>query len=390
VLARLFRRYERHLVAGDTVLAVAVLAASIGWTIWVRSTGLSAAVRDRPLVQIAFAFLLVLSVPWRRVRPVLFALCVVVVCVLQIALTGQFVVADVVALIALYTVVAYGPGGWIGPIGLVLGISGGVAASLRWTRPFSAQQAGLGAGFLFVSFVLAAALGERQRNRAAQLAALHERNRLLEIERDQQAAAERARIARELHDVVAHSLSVIVVQADGGAALAATDPPAAGPVLRTISDTGREALGQMRRLLGVLRGPADTAPQPGAWQLPELIEQVRGAGLPVHLHITGDRRALPGDADVTVYRVVQEALTNVLKHAGPVDSVEVQVNYAEGAVMIDVSDDGRGAAMTSDGQGNGLRGMTERVELLGGTLQYGPAGKGFAVHAVLPSDVDSA
>jgi len=393
VLSRLFRWFDRHALAGDAALAVAVLVASVLWTLGVRSSGLSSSVRDRPLLQILFAVLLVAPVPWRRRRPVGVAFLVVVVCALQIALTGQFVVADVVALVVLYTVVGYGSGGWIGPVGLLIGIAGGVAASLRWTKPFSGQQAGLGAGFLAVCFVLAAALGERRRNRAAQLAALHERNRLLEIERDQQAALERARIARELHDVVAHSLSVIVVQADGGAALAAHDPPAAAPVLRTIAETSREALGQMRRLVGVLRvsGEADRAPQPGAWQLPDLIEQLTQAGLPVRLAISGDRRELTGGADIALYRVVQEALTNVLKHAGPVRRVEVAIRYGENAVEIDVCDDGRGVAAASDGQGHGLVGMRERIELLGGSMRAEPlASGGFSVHTVIPSTVDVA
>ena len=212
--------------------------------------------------------------------------------------------------------------------------------------------------------LLAATLGAWRRSRRAQLAALQERNRLLALERDQQAAVgaalERARIARELHDVVAHSLSVIVVQADGAAAGAEQRPAAAAAALRTIGDTGREALGQMRRLLGVLRAEqrrAGVAPQPGTAQLDALVDQVVRAGLPARLVGRGARRARsPRTIDVTLYRLAQEALTNVLKHAGAVSRVDVVLRYRDDAVELLVRDDGRGARAGRRRPGQGLRG----------------------------------
>ena len=152
--------------------------------------------------------------------------------------------------------------------------------------------------------------------------------------RERSAALERARIARELHDIVAHSLSVMVVQADGAAAAAEQRPDAAAAALRTIADTGRDALGQMRRLLGVLREERDAemAPQPGAAQLDALVAQVAHAGLPAVLSVRGEPRPLEPAADVALYRVAQEALTNVLKHAGPVQRVDVEVRYDDDAV----------------------------------------------------------
>ena len=209
---------------------------------------------------------------------------------------------------------------------------------MRW-HDQAGQASTLDVAFSTVaSSLLAASLGAWRRSRRDQLAALEERNRLLAIERDQQAAVgaaiERARIARELHDVVAHSLSVIVVQADGAAAGAEQRPGAAVAALRTIGDTGRDALAQMRRLLGVLRGDErapDMAPQPGAAELGALVAQVVRARAARCAVGTG-RGAAARSARSTsrVYRVVQEALTNVLKHAGDVTRVEVVLRYGDG------------------------------------------------------------
>jgi signal transduction histidine kinase len=242
------------------------------------------------------------------------------------------------------------------------------------------------AGSTVGAVALAATLGAWRRSRRAELAALA-------LERDQQAAVgaaiERARIARELHDVVAHSLSVIVVQADGAAAGAEQRPAAAAAALRTIGDTGREALGQMRHLLDVLReggDDADLAPQPGAGELEGLVGQVARAGLPAQLSVDGVPRPLAGTVDLTVYRVAQEALTNVLKHGEAVTRVDVVLRYRDDAVELVVRDDGRAAPTTSHGRGYGLIGMRERVHLHHGTLSAGPpAGGGFEIHAVIPT-----
>ncbi len=202
------------------------------------------------------------------------------------------------------------------------------------------------------------------------------------------AADERARMARELHDIVSHNLSVVVLQAAGAQAAGGTDT---GPTLEKIERSGRQALVEMRRLLGVLRQPdepgvrPELSPQPGIAELAALVEGVRAAGLPVVLVINGDPDQLPAAVDISAYRIVQEALTNVLKHAGNA-SAQVSVSCGPDEVLIEVTDDGAGPqAAGQAGGGHGLAGMRERVALFGGELTAGPqpAG-GFAVRARLP------
>jgi signal transduction histidine kinase len=216
--------------------------------------------------------------------------------------------------------------------------------------------------------------------------------------------AERARIARELHDVIAHNVSVMVVQADGASYTLAADPDRAREALAAISATGRQALAEMRRLLGVLRRedePANTAraPQPGIGELGELLDQARTAGLPVSFSVEGVPRPLPDGAALAAYRIVQESLTNTRKHAGPVASASVVLRYTSDALMLAISDDGRGglagpavpssalpgAPVGSAAAGHGLTGMRERVAMYGGSVAAGPRpGGGFEVTATLP------
>ncbi|MGD0246226.1 MAG: histidine kinase [Streptosporangiaceae bacterium] len=213
------------------------------------------------------------------------------------------------------------------------------------------------------------------------------RSAALQRQAEQAAAAERARIAWELHDIVAHHLSVIVLQAAGARA---SGKPAAGDpkTLEKIENSGRQALTETRRLLGVLRDPDEEtgfAPQPRLGELDGLAASVRAAGLPVNLAVSGDLGALPAAVEVSAYRIVQEALTNVLKHAGPARA-DVTVGCAENSVTIEVTDNGTGEPghLTSAG-GHGLAGMRERAALLGGELAAGPrADGGFAVRARLP------
>ncbi|WP_084622363.1 sensor histidine kinase [Demequina oxidasica] len=202
------------------------------------------------------------------------------------------------------------------------------------------------------------------------------------------AAEERARIAREMHDVVAHTLSVVVAQADGGRFAGANSPTEATRALETIAEVSRSALAEMRSLLGVLReSNSDTAmgPQPNLSDVPTLVAAMRGGGLAVSYITTGTPRTLPIGEGLAVYRIVQEALTNVLKHAGPAVTAFVQLQWEADSVTVTVSDDGRGAAARSDGQGTGLEGMRERVTVFSGTLDAGPkAGGGYLVRARLP------
>ncbi|MFI6002442.1 sensor histidine kinase [Streptomyces sp. NPDC051366] len=254
--------------------------------------------------------------------------------------------------------------------------------------------------FAIVPFALAWVLGDSLRTRRAYYAQLVERNQRLEKEREAQAkvavAAERARIARELHDVVAHNVSVMVVQADGAAYVMDAAPDQAKEALQTISGTGRQALAEMRRLLGVLRTgepqeSEDYVPQPDVEQIEVLVGQVRAAGLTVDFEVEGAPRRLPSGVELTAYRIVQEALTNTRKHGGPDAKASVRLVYFDDGLGLLVEDDGRGAAHElyedggADGAGHGLIGMRERIGMVGGTLDAGPrAGGGFRISALLP------
>ncbi|MEY9836861.1 sensor histidine kinase [Streptacidiphilus sp. EB103A] len=238
------------------------------------------------------------------------------------------------------------------------------------------------------------AVGNGVRDRRAYLGQLHARARDLERERDQQAAlavaAERGRISRELHDVVAHGLSVIVIQAQGADAALDNRPADTRTALQAIVRTGRDSLADMRRMITAL-GEVDDAwhPQPGLAQLPTLLSQVRRAGTPVRLRVEGEPAALAQPVDLSAYRIVQEALTNAMKHAAGA-TAQVLLSYGDAEVGIEISDDGRGMTgidgTSGDGTGgNGLRGMRERVALLGGRLSAGPGSDGgFVVRATLP------
>jgi signal transduction histidine kinase len=217
---------------------------------------------------------------------------------------------------------------------------------------------------------------------------MEELARQLERERDERArtavAEERARIARELHDEVAHAMSVIAVQADAAEGALARDPALVEPPLVAIRDTARAALGDMRRVLGGLRDetPAELAPEPGLARVPALVEQTRAAGIDVVLRTEGEPSPLPTALDVAAFRVVQEGLTNVRKHAGA-QRVEVVVRYGAGSLGVEVRDDGDGSG-GGEGTGRGLLGVRERVALLGGRFAAGPHADGFALCVELP------
>jgi signal transduction histidine kinase len=244
-------------------------------------------------------------------------------------------------------------------------------------------------------FAIAWVVGDNLRTRRAYLAELEERAARLEREREEKADRavldERARIARELHDVIAHNVSVMVVQASAGEEVFDKDPERARESLSSVASTGRAALAELRRLLGVIRaeddrsGKAAYAPQPGIEYLDELVRQVRETGLPVELSVIGEPRPLPEGVGLCAYRIVQEALTNTIKHAHA-SRAQVNVRYVADALELRVVDDGRGgSAINGETGGHGLIGMRERVALFGGELTASPrGGRGYEVRARLP------
>ncbi|WP_233359047.1 sensor histidine kinase [Thermomonospora amylolytica] len=297
--------------------------------------------------------------------------------------------ANMGVLVAVYTVAANCAFRWAVAAGLVTEL-GAVLAAFRYTvNPGDRKYT-----TIMLSAVVAGVwiLGVYISTRRAYTRSLEERAERLERERDTQIqiamAAERARIARELHDVVAHNVSVIVVQADGASYAIDTDVERAKRALETISATGRTALAEMRRLLGVLREGDDAGayrPQPGVAQLTDLVEQIRESGLPLDFRVEGVPAELPQGMQLAVFRIVQESLTNIVKHAGPRATAQVRLHYGDEAIQVTVTDDGRGAAARDDGRGHGLVGMRERAAVYGGTVRAGPRlGGGFEVVARLP------
>jgi signal transduction histidine kinase len=247
--------------------------------------------------------------------------------------------------------------------------------------------------FIAVGVCLVAFALRRRAERAARLEGLAV---LLEREREERAraavAAERARIARDLHDVIAHSVSVMTVQAGAARLLLEEEPERARKPLLAVEETGRQALAEMRRLFGIVRGneaEAALAPQPSLARLDTLLEEVGKAGLPVEVTVEGEHRVLSPGVDLTAYRIVQEALTNARKHACPARA-QVTIRYAHDALDLEITNDGRRVG-NGEGPGHGLVGMRERVALYGGELEAAPrAGGGYVVRARLPVEAEPA
>jgi signal transduction histidine kinase len=292
--------------------------------------------------------------------------------------------------VAVYSVAAYGDR-WVALAGLVVAEVGLVANQLTPGR-FQAPTVVGNALLIVAAWLLGHFVGVRRLN----VLQLEERTAELEQAREELArravVEERLRLARELHDVVAHAMSVIAVQSGVGAHVADTQPKEAAKALAAIEATSRAALTELRRLLGVLRQadepPGDLTPVPGLADLDVLLAEVTKAGLAVKLQVNGTRPQLPAGVDLSAYRIIQEALTNVVKHAGSARA-QVVVGYRDQEVTVEVIDDGRGAVTSvSDGRvgtGHGLIGMRERVQAFGGDLEAGPRpGGGFRVAARLP------
>jgi len=300
-------------------------------------------------------------------------------------LTAYHLVADVALLIAFYTIAAHESRRRTIAAAVVLEI-----ALLLATGHWAGGQNGP-ALFVLLSGTAAAAgvSGNNTRTRRAYLASVEQRAATLEVERDQQArlaaAAERSRIARDMHDIVAHNISVMIALADGASYAAGANPEQAREAMVQVSSTGRQALGEMRRLLGVLRDgdrPPAVQPQPSLIDLESLLAQVRLTGLRASLVTEGALSPLSPGIQLAIYRLVQEALTNTLKHAVDAESAAVRLRFRGGGLEVDVTDDGHPSGLASaPSMGHGITGMRERAALYGGLVEAGPqSGHGWRVH----------
>jgi signal transduction histidine kinase len=312
----------------------------------------------------------------RRRAPVP-VLAVVGAAVAIFAFLGNGAAADTALALAAYTVAAHEPWRRVATFGLPIAIVAELVSQIaaqthrNWLEVLVGATFGIGLPILIGRIVF------------------NRRRRILldrELAAREAVATERTQIARELHDIVAHSMSVMIVQAGAARTVIGRDPIAAQEAIAHVEETGRAGLAQMRRLIGVLTdadGTASTAPMPGLAELDPLLDTVRAAGLPVELMRTGTPRDLPPGADLAAYRVIQESLTNVLKHAGPANA-RVSLDFGSDRLTIEVADDGRGQP-AEPGVGHGLIGMRERVGVFGGTLRTGERpGGGFVVRAEIP------
>ncbi|MER8045685.1 sensor histidine kinase [Streptomyces sp. NPDC094032] len=395
-MQRLYDFIRRHPTGVDTFWAVVLFGFSLLGVAGSSPTGIGA------LGYVAVGALCSLVVALRRRAPEKMLVLTVLIGLVQLAVGMVPFPGDFAMLVIIYTVAAHDGPRWASRLALSGGLSAALLSQLRW--PLEDSRSSAATVFftiiMTVPFALAWVLGDSLRTRRAYFAQLEERASRLEKEREAQAkvavAAERARIARELHDVVAHNVSVMVVQADGAAYVMDSSPETAKQALETIAGTGRQALAEMRRLLGILRTgehqeAGEYVPQPDVQQIEDLVEQVRGAGLAVDFKIEGTPRPLPSGVELTAYRIVQEALTNSRKHGGPDVGASVRLVYFDDGLGLLVEDDGRGAPQEmyedggADGRGHGLIGMRERVGMVGGTLDAGPRpGGGFRISALLP------
>ncbi|MGW3115931.1 sensor histidine kinase [Streptomyces sp. NPDC001107] len=333
---------------------------------------------------------LVLPLLWRRRRPLAAFGVIAAVFVLQWSLNAVLR-ADIALFVALYSLALHG---WLRQLPWACAAMAGamVLVAVRVSAAMSVWDALF---FLLSTSTAALALGLMVRIRRAQLAGLRERAARLEVERDQRsrlaAATERTRVAREMHDIVGHNLSVIITLADAGAYATDTAPERGKEALQLIGDTGRQALGELRRVLGVLREAADSpsagpelSPQPGIADIDALCATVRAAGLEVVYRTSGDVDALDSGVQLTAYRIVQEALTNTLKHADADTRVHLAIIERDTRLTIRVQDTGPATPPRPHEEGHGLVGMRERAALYGGTVSAGPAGGGgWNVEAVL-------
>ncbi|KOU36333.1 sensor histidine kinase [Streptomyces sp. WM6378] len=378
VRARLRARARLSPLAVDALFAAAVFVAL--------SVMARRPLHDRPWTIVGFTAPMVLPLVWRRRAPFAVFLTMAALAFAQ-WLADLRLPADIALLIALYTVAAHASRQrmWLA-IGVLEG--GVLLAAIRWAPDDRGAETFIG---LSAMVVAASVIGINMRGRRAEMALLEERAQRLERERDQQAqlavAGERSRIAREMHDIVTHNLSVMVALADGAVFAQDRTPELATTAMRQVSTTGRQAITDMRRFLGVLRADEPDAlrhPMPAIAQLEPLADQVRAAGLPTLLEVHGDPSVAPAAAQLTVYRLVQEALTNTLKHTPPGTTAIVRVSCGPQEITVDVTDTGPTTKFPAATTGHGLHGMRERAAAYNGELTAGPRpGGGWQVRAAL-------
>ena len=386
------RGLKEHPLLADSLLAGLLLVVVLLSITGGDTSAHGVTYRDANALAVILGVLSAVPVAWRRRTPLPALVVVGVATVAYEALGFPESATAVGVMICLYSVAAH--------CDRRRSIIGAVYTTIGTLVVFFTARWGVNPGNIVSNVVIfgtAWILGDNLRNRRAYLASLEDRAARLEREQVEQAhhavADERARIARELHDVVAHNVSVMVVQAGAARRMTERDPARARDALTSVEAIGRQALDEMRRLLGVLRtedeATEERSPQPSVSQLDSLVAHVREAGLPVEVVVEGEPRPLMSGVDMSAYRIVQEALTNSLKHAGPAHA-RVMLRWGEHDLRLEVVDDGRGLAAdapVSNGGGHGLVGMRERVALFGGELQAGPRkGGGYVVSARLPLD----
>jgi signal transduction histidine kinase len=383
---------ERRQRVADVLLAasITIMTQNEVWTASTAASGASgpAIVGPRPLVAASY-LIAALALIFRRRHPLAVLITVVTALAIPFLIFGasEGLGSFLPLLVAFYSVGAHCERRTaLASLGILVGIA--VVHTSRNPNADGFEGVKSAAPFWLI-IALTWLTGLYLRTRRLYVAELRLRAERAETEREEReriaTADERARIARELHDVIAHSMTVIVVQAEAATEMLDREPLLAREALEQIQRIGRDSLGETRRLLGILRrsdGLAEHAPQPSLNDLPTLIESAREAGLEVALTIEGERCDLPPGADVSAYRIVQEALTNTIKHAHAATAA-VHVRYAD-VLTLEILDDGKGAASDAPG-GHGLIGMRERASMYGGTLSAGPAERGgFAVRVTLP------
>jgi len=388
---KLFEKIQPRHLALDALIAAGTLTVGLIGRARIDAEVAAAFSRESDAFHILLIVLMTVPLALRRVYPTSVFFIILAAWVAERALDYPETLAVVAVAIAFYTIGAELPRRKSARIG------GGTALFIVGftTIGVLALESVTGASLItgVISTVTPLLLGREVHERRRRVEELRERAERAERDREEEArravADERARIARELHDVVAHQMTVITLQAEGARRIADGADPRVVEALETISDAGHSALNEMRRTVELLRAPedeSDTKPLPRLRDVEDLAETIRVAGMPVDLEIEGDVRPLAEGTELSAYRIVQESLTNSVRHGGPEVTAQVKIEYGEDHLDVLILDDGRGgSADTGDGVGHGIIGMRERVAVLGGQLSAGPhTGGGYEVHASIP------